>query len=183
MQKQLKNFLKGLLRRAERRSMSLTALALARALRAARVVRLLPVRYVDGELELEGLGYIVELKGRPGILLHYFLEKSWGSPEYNHTEEGLAFFDQHTGTWLPLLYWGQHAGDSEFASAFPGDRLKALGGPVNVLELAKRPFQLEQLGVGWAPRLAYPKPGALQRRRHRALDELAQEAEALGLYE
>ncbi len=177
-----------LVKKSERGNRSLVAIALARALRHAEILGEVELglenTFVAGDSFRARL-YKVRLRNRFGVLVRYGLRDVWGSREYDHTEEGLAFFDSWSGHLELLHYEGQHAGQEQFASKF------------RKYEAKLREF-LRGSPFGYAE-MAYPREGAdltaprplrrpqsleeLRRRREqaKALDELQRQAQELGL--
>ncbi len=178
----------GFLKKSERGNRSLAAIALARALRHAEILGEvefgLEDTFVEGDAFTAKL-YKVRLRNRFGVLVRYELRDVWGSREYDHTEEGLAFFDSWSGHLELLHYEGQHAGQEQFASKFRKYEAKLReflrGGPFGYAEMA---YPREGADLT-APRpLRRPRSlEELRRRREQAeaLDVLQRQAQELGL--
>ena len=185
--KHLAELLNGLIK-SERNNRSLTAIALARALRHAEILGEVKLELEDTFVEGDAFAaklYKVRLRGRFGVLVHYELRDVWGSREYDHTEAGLAFLDSWSGHLELLHYEGQHAGREDFASKFRKYEAKLReylrGGPFGYAEMA---YPREGADLT-APR-PLRRPRSLEEIRRRreqakALDELQRQAQKLGL--
>jgi len=180
--------LSGFLKQCERGNHSLVAIALARALRYAEILGEVQLGLEDTFVEGDAFAamlYKVRLRNRFGVLVRYELHDVGGSREYDHTEEGLAFFDSWSGHLELLHYERQHAGHKHFSSKFSkyDEKLREFlrTGPFGYAEMA---YPREGADLT-APRpLRRPRSLMELRQRHEqaaALDELQLQSQALGL--
>ena len=131
------------LKKSERSNQSLTAIALARALRHAEILGEvdfgLKDTFVKGDA-FAAMLYKLRLRNRFGVLVHYEFYDLWGSREYDRTEEGLAFLDSWSGHLELLHYEGQYADQKRFSSKFRNyeEKLREFlrGGPFGYAEQA-----------------------------------------------
>jgi len=173
----------GFLKKSERNNRSLTAIALARALRHAEILGEVELELEDTFVEGDAFGaklYKVRLRNRFGVLVHYKLRGPGDSSGPEYTETGLAFFDSWSGQRELLYFEGQRADEPIFASMFRvyEARLREF--------LQKGPFGYMEMAYprDVADRPMPPKPPSLEemwRIRAEALDELQRQAQKLSL--
>ena len=170
--------------KAERNNRSLTAIALARALRHAEILGEVELgledTFVAGDSFRTQL-YKVRLRNRFGVLVRYELRDPGDSSGPEYTETGLVFFDSWSGQRELLYFEGQRAEKPIFASMFRVYETKLREflqkGPFGYMEMAY------PRDVADRPMLPKPSLEEMRRIRAEALDELQRQAQELGLYD